>query len=63
MTVSKAQMKAVQRYESENYDKILLRVPKGERETIQNAADKAGKSMNRFILDAVLDACRNDKQI
>lgn len=59
MTVSKAQIAAVGRYEAKAYDKILLRLPKGEREKIQAAADKAGKSMNKFILDAVLDACRS----
>ena len=59
MTVSKAQIAAVGRYEAKAYDKILLRLPKGEREKIQAAADKAGKSMNKCILDAVLDACRS----
>ena len=58
MAVSRAQMKAVQRYETENYDKILLRVRKGDREAIQDAAERAGKSMNKFIIDAVMDAVK-----
>ena len=58
LAVTRAQMKAVQRYETENYDKILLRVRKGERDAIQDAAERAGKSMNRFIVDAVLEAVK-----
>lgn len=58
MAVTRAQMKAVQRYETENYDKILLRVKKGDRDAIQDAAERAGKSMNRFIVDAVLEAVK-----
>ena len=58
MAVTRAQMKAVQRYETENYDKILLRVKKGERDAIQDAAERAGKSMNRFIIDAVMEAVK-----
>ena len=52
-------MKAVHKYEIKSYDKILLRVPKGEREAIQEASERAGKSMNRFILDAVAEAVRD----
>ena len=58
LAVTRAQMKAVQRYETENYDKILLRVKKGERDAIQDAAERAGKSMNRFIIDAVMEAVK-----
>ena len=58
MAVSKAQVKAVGRYETKTYDKVLLRLRKDTeptRETIQKAADAAGMSINAFILSAVSD--------
>ena len=58
MPISKAQIKAVGKYESKTYDKVLLRLRKDAeptRETIQAAADAAGMSLNAFILSAVSD--------
>lgn len=51
--ITKAQQGAVTRYEARNYDKILLRVKKGQREEIQDAAEQAGESMNQFIVNAI----------
>lgn len=53
MAVSEAQKKAVTKYTRENYDKILVTIPKGERERIKAAAEAAGMSMNAFIVDAI----------
>lgn len=53
MSVSEAQKKAVTKYTRENYDKILVTIPKGEREKIKAAAEAAGMSMNAFIVDAI----------
>ncbi|OUO05359.1 Arc family DNA-binding protein [Flavonifractor sp. An4] len=53
MTVSKAQIAAVGRYEAKAYDKILLRLPKGERDRIQEAAEAAGLSVNAWIKRAI----------
>lgn len=47
--VSEAQMKATSEYEKKNYDKVLLRLPKGIKEQISST----GKSLNGFILSAV----------
>lgn len=41
------------RYNKKAYDSVLLRMPKGEKERVQAAADAAGKSLNAFIMDAV----------
>lgn len=49
ITVSKAQKKATAKYEKENYDKILVRFPKGTKEKIQAKSD----SVNGFIVNAV----------
>lgn len=51
--VSKAQQKAVNKYVKNNYDKILVTVPKGDREKIKAAADAAGESVNAYIKKAV----------
>ncbi|WP_298730465.1 Arc family DNA-binding protein [uncultured Subdoligranulum sp.] len=53
MPVSKAQIKATTKYEAAKYDKILVRMPKGQRAEVQAAADAAGESLNGYIVSAV----------
>lgn len=53
---SEAQNRATQKYISSKYEQLSIRIRKdGEitRADIQAAADRAGKSVNQFILDAV----------
>jgi hypothetical protein len=52
MSTTKAQQKAVQKYVKDNYDKILVTIPKGKRDEWK-AALPAGMSMNAFIMEAV----------
>ena len=40
-------------YGAEHYFKILLRIPAEQREYLKAAADAAGVSVNRYILEAV----------
>ena len=61
MTISKAQQKAVAKYTKENYDEIKLRVPKGDKDKYKSMADKAGKSLNQFIIDCVEDKIDSTK--
>ena len=49
MAVSKAQQKAVGKYEKENYDKVLLRLQKGSRDKIKAHAQQKGMSLNAYI--------------
>lgn len=51
--ISKAQQKCVSRYETANYDKILVRLPKGQRETVKAQADAAGKSLNAYLIGLI----------
>ena len=51
--ISKAQQKCVSRYETANYDKILVRLPKGQRETVKAQADSAGKSLNAYLIGLI----------
>ena len=47
--VSDAQMKATAEYEKKNYDKVLVRFPKGTKDKIADT----GNSLNGFIVSAV----------
>lgn len=53
MAYSDAQKEATARYNKKAYDRIDIVVPKGKRQTLKKLAAKQGKSLNRFILDAV----------
>ena len=48
-----SQKEATARYNKKTYDRINIVVKKGQRETIKNFAASQGKSLNRFVLDAV----------
>ena len=51
--VSEAQKRATAKYEKENYDKILVRFPKGTKKRIlESGAD----SVNGYIINCVLNA-------
>ena len=58
---SAAEDRAIRKYEREKIDKIMIRVPKGMKETIQNFASERGASLNRYILRAVCEAMERDK--
>lgn len=48
-----AQKEATARYNKKAYDRINIIVKKGQREIIKQYAAKQGKSLNRFVLDAI----------
>ena len=50
---SDAQKEATARYNKKAYDRIDLIVKKGQRQIIKDFAASQGKSLNRFILDAI----------
>ena len=53
MAYSEAQKEATARYNKKVYDRINLVVPKGNRQLIADYAKSQGKSLNRFICDAI----------
>lgn len=53
MPVSKAQIRAVEKYREKNQDRITLVGGKADMALIRAAAAAAGQSLNRYILDAV----------
>ena len=50
---SAAQIKAAQKWQAANVDRLSLVVPKGERDKIKTAAAAAGESVNAFIIEAI----------
>jgi uncharacterized protein (DUF1778 family) len=60
--VSKAQQKAVAKYMKENYDELKIRTEKGQKDIIKAHAKSMGESMNQFVVRAILETIKNDKQ-
>ena len=50
---SEAQKEATARYNKKAYDRINVIVKKGRRQIIKDFAASQGKSLNRFICDAI----------
>lgn len=55
MKYSDAQKEATARYNKKAYDRINIIVPKGQRQVIKDFAAKCGKSLNRFVCDAIAE--------
>ena len=60
--VSKAQQKAVNKYVKNNYDRINVTFPKGQKEIITEAAQAAGESVNGYIKKAVDERIARDSE-
>ena len=54
MPASKAQQRAVAKYMAANYDEIKVRIPKGQKATVQAAAEREGESVNGYTNKALL---------
>lgn len=57
---TKAQQKATDKYNVNNYDRICIRSKKGTADRWKSAADAAGKSLTQFIVDAVEKEIENE---
>jgi uncharacterized protein (DUF1778 family) len=51
---SQARIDANNRYNAKAYDRINIAVPKGQKATVQAAADKVGESVNQYTNKALL---------
>lgn len=58
--VSEAQKKATTKYESKVYDKILVRVPKGKKDVLQNTCKLNGVSVNKLLNDFINEYIENN---
>jgi len=61
--ISKAQQKAVNKYISNNYDRINLTVPKGRKKDIEAHAAQMGESTNAFVKRAIDETMEADGHI
>ena len=58
--ISKAQQKAVNKYVKNNYDRINVTFPKGQKEIIKDYAKRHGESVNAFIVRSVNERMERD---
>lgn len=49
MPVSKAQIKATNKYNTNAYDRLNIMIPKGKRDVVKAFADEHGESINGLI--------------
>lgn len=52
---------SIKRYEDKVYDKVLVRLPKGQKEAIKAHTASLGKSVNGFINEAIDEKLERDK--
>ena len=60
MAVPKANQRAVNKYKKNNYDRIEITVPKGQRAVFQAHAAAQGESVNGFIGRAITETMERD---
>jgi uncharacterized protein (DUF1778 family) len=60
MMVSKAQLRANQKYADKAYDRVAIRVPKGERDQFKAWATEQGLSLAEFIRRACYEKARKE---
>ena len=53
MALTDAQKRAVAKYNAKSYDRIEIKVKKGEKEKIKAHAESRGMSLNAFIVEAI----------
>jgi len=57
-----AATRAKNKYNAENYERIALSVPKGNKDAIKAHADSMGESVNGFINRAIENQIERDKE-
>lgn len=53
MAYTKAQAKATQKWEAQNYEQVKFTAPKGFRARLKESARRAGKSQRAYIIEAL----------
>lgn len=61
MAISKAQQRATANYVKKTYDRIEIKVIKGQKEEIQAHAARHGESLNAFINRAITETMQKEK--
>ena len=61
MAISEAQKRAVAKYNNANYDKLTVRIKKGQRDILKAHAEEKGESLNGWIVSAIRDKLKQEK--
>ena len=61
MASTEAMKRAVKKYNQEKVERIVMRVPKGQKSVVQEHAENCGESVNAFLNRAVAEAMERDK--
>ena len=61
MATTKAGQRAVNKYMKENYDRVNLTMPKGEKDAVKAHAEARGESVNAFINRAIDETMERDR--
>ena len=62
MPVSKAQQKSVHKYVKNNYDRLEITVPKGQKDVIKKVASDIGKTLNSYVNEAINEKIQRDQE-
>lgn len=60
MAITKAQQKATAKYVKNNYDRLEMKAPKGQKAVIVAHAESRGESLNQFLNRAVNETMERD---
>lgn len=61
MAIRDSQKRAVAKYNAANYDRVELRLEKGQKDVVKAHAEAQGESLNAFINRAIVDTMERDK--
>ena len=61
MAISEAQKRAVAKYNNANYDKLTVRIKKGQRDILKAHAEEQGESLNGWIVSAIKAKLKQEK--
>lgn len=61
MPYTDAQKRATAKYNAKAYDRIEIKVKKGQKEIIQKHAEEQGKSLNSYIVDLIESDMQDNK--
>lgn len=59
--ISEAQKRATAKYEAKKYDKPVIRMEKGKKDTVIAHAQERGESFNGFVNRAIDETMERDK--
>ena len=62
MPYNKSQRKATEKWEAQNYEQIRFTAPKGFKEQVKDASARSGKSMRKFIIEALEEKMKGEEK-